>query len=89
MLKMRSHNSTWEFTCTEEQSLSPEKPLVVPKEKVRLLNNYQQRKLCIVGSMVGLFYCCGLGLTIFPKWFELSIIHIIPIFNPVPGFTGI
>lgn len=68
MVKMKSHISLWEFTCADQQSLNPEKPLVVPKGKGRLLNNYQQKKNVITETMVGLFYCCWLGLTMFPGW---------------------
>lgn len=65
---MKSHISPWEFTCADQQFLNPEQPLVVPKGKGRLLNNYQQKKNVIAETMVGLFYCCWLGLTMFPGW---------------------
>lgn len=54
---MKSHISPWEFTYADQQSLNPEKPLVVPKGKGRLLNNYH-KKYVIAETMVGLFYCC-------------------------------
>lgn len=88
MVKMKSHISPWEFTYADQQSLNPEKPLVVPMGKGRLLNNYPKKMLLLKLWLVCFIVVDWVSLC-FQAGFELLIIQIIPTSNPVSGFTGI